>query len=78
MVKRHDNIRIALYFFILALLVVILALHMFNIFPLKTDFFAKFIISLVVVVALLPVIARIKFFDLIEVKRETRFLKIKK
>jgi cell division septal protein FtsQ len=78
MAKRHDNVRLLLYFALLALLVLILVLHIFVLWQLQTDFFAKFMISLVAVVALLPVVARIKFFDMVEVTKGTRFMVKKK
>lgn len=69
---------VILYFSVLLFLVFILILHMFRLYYLQTDFFAKFLISLIVVIGILPMVPRVKIFDLIEVKRETRILKNRK
>ncbi len=73
--KRGNKIAVALYFFLLALLLLILALHLFGIYALQTDFFARYIIALVFILLLLPLVPRIKLFDIIEVTRRTRMFR---
>ena len=73
--KRGKGIAIALYFSLLLLLLLILTLHIFNIYPLQTDFFARYIIALVFILLLLPLVPKIKLFDIVEVKREARMFK---
>ena len=75
MVKRGSKVAIGLYFFLLLLMLTILALHLFSIFPLQTDFFARYLIALVFILLLLPLVPRIKLFDIVEVKREARMFK---
>lgn len=73
--KRGSRIAIALYFSLLLLLLLILALHVFSIYPLQTDFFARYIIALLFVLMVLPLVPKIKLFDIIDIKRETRMFK---
>lgn len=73
--KRGSRIAIALYFALLLLLLAILALHIFNIYPLQTDFFARYIIALLFVLMVLPLVPKIKLFDIIDIKRETRMFR---
>lgn len=73
--KRGSKAAIALYFALLLLLLGILSLHLFNIYPINTDFFARYVIALIFVMMLLPLIPRIKIFDMVDIKRETRMFK---
>ena len=73
--KRGKHIAIMLYFFLLFLLMLILILHVFGIYPLNTDFFARYIIALLFVLMVLPLVPKIKLFDIIDIKRETRMFK---
>ena len=66
---------VLLYFFLLFLLMLILILHVFGIYQLNTDFFAKYIIALIFVLLLLPTVPKIKIFDVVEVKREAKMFK---
>ena len=76
--KRGNKIGVMLYFFLLSLLLLILILHIFGIYQLQTDFFARYIIALVFILLLLPLVPKIKLFDIIEVKREGRMFKASK
>jgi hypothetical protein len=76
MPKRGNKIRISLYFFLIGLLLLFLFLHAFNVVELQTGFFTRFLISLLVVVLLLPLVPKIKIFDIVDVRRDTRFLRI--
>ncbi|MBI2142994.1 hypothetical protein HYU20_01480 [Candidatus Woesearchaeota archaeon] len=73
--KRGKGVAIALYFSLLLLLLLILVLHLFGVYPLNTDFFARYLIALLFVLMLLPLIPKIKIFDMIDIKRETRMFK---
>ena len=73
--KRGHKIAVTLYFVLLSLLLLILILHLFGIYQLQTDFFARYIIALVFILLLLPLVPKIKLFDIVEVKREARMFK---
>ena len=73
--KRGGHVAVLLYFFLLFLLMLILILHIFGIYQLNTDFFARYIIALIFVLLLLPTVPKIKIFDVVEVKREARMFK---
>ncbi len=58
-------------YIIVALVLFILgAIHLFGIYPLNTDKFSFFLVSLFVAVMLMPLLKHLKFFDLIELRRE--------
>jgi len=76
--KKGDKLAVTLYFALLLLLLLILGVYIFNIYPLQTDFFARYVLALVFVLMLLPLVPRIKLFDIVDIKRETRMFKIKK
>ena len=73
--KRGRRIAIALYFSLLLLILLILGIYIFNLYPLQSDFFARYLIALLFVLMLLPLIPKIKIFDMIDIKRETRMFK---
>ena len=73
--KRGKRIAIALYFSLLLLILLILGIYIFNLYPLQSDFFARYLIALLFVLMLLPLIPKIKIFDMIDIKRETRMFK---
>ena len=76
--KRGKRIAIALYFSLLLLILLILGIYIFNLYPLQSDFFARYLIALLFVLMLLPLIPKIKIFDMIDIKRETRMFRAKK
>ena len=73
--KRGRRIAIALYFSLLLLILLILGIYIFNLYPLQSDFFARYLIALLFVLMLLPLIPKIKIFDMIDIKREARMFK---
>ncbi len=73
--KRGSRIAIALYFSLLLLVLLILGIYLFNLYPLQSDFFARYLIALLFVLMLLPLIPKIKIFDMIDIKREARMFK---
>ncbi len=76
--KRGGHVAVLLYFFLLFLLMLILILHLFGIYQLNTDFFARYIIALIFVLLLLPTVPKIKIFDIVDIKREARMFKAAK
>ncbi len=73
--KRGSRAAVALYFSLLALVLLILGIYLFNLYPLQSDFFARYLIALLFVLMLLPLIPKIKIFDMIDIKRETRMFR---
>ena len=73
--KRGNTVAVALYFSLLLLLLMLLAVYVFNIYPLQTDFFARYLVGLVFVLMLLPLIPKIKIFDIVDIKREARMFR---
>ncbi len=73
--KRGNKVAVALYFSLLLLVLFILGIYLFNLYPLQSDFFARYLIALLFVLMLLPLIPKIKIFDMIDIKRETRMFK---
>ena len=51
-------------------LFVLSVIHLFGLYPLATDKFAFFLVSLFVAVMLMPLLKYLKFFDIIELRRE--------
>lgn len=78
MPKRGNKIRIFLYFALIFLLLAFLMLNAFKIVELETGFFTRFLISLLFILLLLPMVPKIKLFDIVEVRREGRILAKKK
>ncbi|MCP3682798.1 MAG: hypothetical protein GY861_08925 [bacterium] len=76
--KRGYWIKVALYFFLVSLLLLFLFLHAFKVVDMETGTFTRFLISLLFVLLLLPFIPRIKIFDLVDVKRDTKMFGIKR
>ncbi len=76
--KRGNKVAVALYFSLLLLVLFILGIYLFNLYPLQSDFFARYLIALLFVLMLLPLIPKIKIFDIIDIKRETRMFRAKK
>lgn len=78
MAKKGNRTRVILYFLLLGILLLFLILHSFKIIELQTDFFTRYLIALVFVLLLLPMVPKIKIFDIVEVKRDARILAKKK
>ncbi|HIG98521.1 TPA: hypothetical protein HA231_03815 [Candidatus Woesearchaeota archaeon] len=76
--KRGSKAAIALYFTLLALLLAVFVVYAFNLYPLQSDFFARYLIALIFVLMVLPLIPKIKIFDIVDIKRETRMFAQKK
>jgi hypothetical protein len=52
--------------------------YLFNLYPLRNDKFAIFLVSLFIAVMLLPMLKYLKFFDLIELRRSYKALEKQK
>ncbi|MBI2142013.1 hypothetical protein HYU15_00810 [Candidatus Woesearchaeota archaeon] len=52
--KKGNKIRLMLYFFLVALLLLFLFLHAFGVVRLQTDFFTRFLIGLLFLLLVLP------------------------
>jgi hypothetical protein len=63
------------YLLVVMTIFLLMTLHLFGIIPLATDKFAFFLVSLVVVILLMPYLRYIKFFDLVELRKEVKSLK---
>lgn len=50
-------------------------IHIFKVYPINTDKFTLFLVSLFTAVMLLPLLKHIKFFDIVELRREYRQLR---
>jgi hypothetical protein len=69
---------IVLYFVLLLLLICLLIIHSFRIYPVESGFFTRYLVALIFVLMILPLVPKIKIFDIVDIKRETRMFKIKK
>ena len=58
------------YVGLLCMLVALLLMNAFELYPIKVDRFAYFIISLIFLLLLLPIVRYIKLFDLVEVRKD--------
>jgi len=76
MAKRGKKTAIALYFCLLALLMILLLKHSFRLYPLDSGFFTRYLVAMVFVLMTLPLIPKIKIFDIVDIKREARMFRI--
>ena len=74
MAKKRSALAYFLYFFLVVLLLIFLMLNTFSVVPMETGFFTRFLITLLFVLLVLPLVGHIKFFDLIDIRRDTRLL----
>lgn len=75
MAKRGSRLGIALYFLLLALLMLLLMVSAFRLYPLNDGFFTRYLVALVFVLMILPLVPKIKIFDVVDIKREARMFK---
>lgn len=78
MAKKNSPLSILLYFIVVLILLMFLFLNAFKVIDMETGFFTRFVLSLLVVVLLLPLVPKIKIFDIIDIKRETKMFSKKK
>lgn len=74
MAKRGRWINYFLYFTLLALLLVMLALSAFGVVKMDTGFFTRYLVALVFVLMLLPMVPKVKIFDVVDISRGSRIL----
>lgn len=75
MAKRGRKTAIALYFLLMILLISLLIIHAFRLFPVESGFFTRYLVALIFVLMILPMIPKIKIFDIVDIKREARIFK---
>ena len=73
--KRGKKTAVTLYFLLLVLLIALLIVHAFRIYPLESGFFTRYLVVLVFVLMILPLVPKIKIFDIVDIKRETRMFR---
>ena len=73
--KKSKKTGIVLYFILLILLISLLIIHAFRIYPVESGFFTRYLVALIFASMLLPLVPKIKIFDIIDVKRETRMFR---
>lgn len=73
--KRGRKTGIILYFMLLALLLGMLAINAFKLYPLETGTFTRYLIGLIFVLMILPLVPKIKIFDVVDIKREARMFR---
>ncbi|MBI2133592.1 hypothetical protein HYU11_02825 [Candidatus Woesearchaeota archaeon] len=78
MAKKGNKMRMVLYFCLVTVLALFLFLHAFGVVQIQTDFFTKFLISLLFVILILPMVPYVKIFDVVEVKRESKIFRATK
>ena len=74
MAKGGKKLNYLLYFSLLAILLALLVLSAFQIVPMETGFFTRYILALVFVLMLLPMVPHIKIFDVVDIRRDKKIL----
>ena len=77
MQQKKSKVAYFLYFSLLTLLVALLVLHAFNLYAVQDDFLTRYLVALIFVMMVLPVVAHVKFFDVIDIKRDVRLFRKK-
>ena len=75
---KSKRMGIILYFVLLVLLICLLIIHSFRIYPVQSGFFTRYLVALIFVLMIMPLVPKIKIFDIVDIIRETRMFKIKK
>ena len=78
MAKRGKKTGVALYFSLLLFLMALLVTSAFRLYPLNDGFFTRYLVALVFVLMILPLVPKIKIFDVVDIKREARMFKVMK
>ena len=76
--RKPSKISLAMYFGMFVLLFLIFLIHSFRIYPVESGFFARYLIALMFVMMVLPLVPKIKIFDIVDIKRETKMFGSKK
>ncbi len=72
---KRGKLAIALYFLLLIMLVALLVIYAFGIRPINDGFFTRYLVALIFVLMVLPLVPKIKIFDIVDIKREARMFK---
>ena len=78
MAKRGSKTAVALYLVLLTMLVTLTLISAFRLYPLNESFFTRYLIALLFAAMILPMIPKVKIFDIIDIKRETKMFVKKK
>ena len=73
--KRGKKTALTLYFLLIVMLIALLIVHAFRIYPLESGFFTRYLVAMVFVLMILPLVPKIKIFDIVDIKRETRMFR---
>lgn len=76
--ESNNNWKLGLYFFAIFFFLFLFVIYTFGYVEMRTDKFAFFLASIVLVLLVLPVVASIKFFDIIDVRKDPSILRWKK
>ncbi len=66
---------IALYFLLLIILLALLVIYAFGIRPMNDGFFTRYLVGMIFVLMVLPLVPKIKIFDIVDIKREAKMFK---
>ena len=73
--RKPSKVSLIMYFGMLFFLLTIFIIHFFKLYPAEQGFFARYLIALMFVMMVLPLVPKIKVFDIVDIKRETRMFK---
>lgn len=73
--KKVKSFGISTYVIAVLTILVLTVLHVFKLFTLNTDKFSFFLVSVLVLLLLIPIATYIKFFNIVEVRKDTRIMK---
>ena len=76
-VKKVKSFGIITYTLAVLTVFILTVIHLFGLFRLNADKFAFFLISILVLLLLIPLATYITFFNLIEVRKDTRIMEKK-
>lgn len=70
--RKDKRLGAVIYFALLLWLNFIFIVHAFRLYPLETDYFSRYVLAMIFSIMILPLIPKVKLFDIIDIKRETR------
>ena len=73
--RKPSKISLIMYFGMIIFLLIIFIIHFFKLYPTEQGFFARYLIALMFVMMVLPLVPKIKVFDIVDIKRETKMFK---
>ncbi len=72
---KRGKLAIALYFLLLIMLVTLLVIYAFGIRPINDGFFTRYLVGMIFVLMVLPLVPKIKIFDIVDIKREAKMFR---